>query len=63
MRKVVLILLSVITLANLVLLIIALTQPASSLYPFRLVIGIVFLMFGGFLRRHILRYHEDSKEQ
>lgn len=63
MRKVVLILLSVITLANLVLLIIALTQPASSLYPFRLVIGIVFLMFGGFLRRHILRNHEDSKEQ
>ena len=62
MRKVVLILLSVITLANLVLLIIALTKPASSLYPYRLVIGIVFLMFGGFLRRHILRYNEDSKE-
>ncbi len=62
MRKVVLILLSVITLANLVLLIIALTRPASSLYPNRLVIGIFFLMFGGFLRRHILRYNEDSKE-
>ncbi len=62
MRKVVLILLSVITLANLILLIIVLTKSTSPLYPYRLVIGISLLMFGGFLRRHILRYNEDSKQ-
>jgi hypothetical protein len=62
MRKVVLIYLCVITLANLILLVMALTQSTSSLYPYRLVIGISLLMFGGFLRRHILRYKEDSKK-
>lgn len=62
MRKVVLILLSVITLTNLVLLIIALTHSTSTLYSYRLAIGISLLMFGGFLRQHILRYNEDSNE-
>ncbi|QBZ98197.1 hypothetical protein GS03_01702 [Flavobacterium sangjuense] len=62
MRKITLILLSLLTLVNLVLVIIALTQPTSSLYPYRFVIGISLLMFGGFLRRHILKYREDSKE-
>ncbi|HNP32291.1 MAG TPA: hypothetical protein PKN96_03265 [Flavobacterium sp.] len=61
MNKPTLILLSLITLATLVVLIIALTQPTSAFYPYRLVIGICLLVFGGLLRRHILRYRDDSK--
>lgn len=61
MRKLILVLLSVITLVNLVLLIIALTQPTSSLYPYRLVIGISMIAFGGFLRRHIVLYNKTKK--
>lgn len=61
MRKIILILLSIITLANLVLLIIAFTQPTSLLYPYRLVIGISLIVFGGFLRRHIVLYNKTKK--
>jgi len=60
MRKVILIVLSIITAANLVLLIIALTGN-SSLYRDRLIIVISFLAFGGFLREHILRYNKINK--
>jgi uncharacterized membrane protein HdeD (DUF308 family) len=62
MRKILLIVLTVLMLVNLVLLIIALTQPTSSLYPNRLVIGISFIMFGGFWRQHVLRYNKIPKE-
>jgi uncharacterized membrane protein HdeD (DUF308 family) len=61
MRKLVLIVLSVLTLANLVVLVMALTQPTSSFYPYRMVIGLLLIANGGLLRRHILRYNEDSK--
>jgi len=60
MKKLVLILLSVLTLTNLIMLIFALTNPASVLYPYRLVIGIFLLMFGGFLRRHIVHYNKSN---
>lgn len=42
------------TLANLIVLIIAFTNNASIFYNYRLVIGILFLVVGGFLRRQIL---------
>lgn len=60
MKKVILIVLSVLTLTNLIMLIIALTDPTSVLFPYRLVIGIFLLMFGGFLRRHIVHYNKSN---
>ncbi|MES2410814.1 MAG: hypothetical protein V4535_05150 [Bacteroidota bacterium] len=61
MRKIILVLLSIVTLVNLVLVIISLTQPASSLYPHRFIIGISLITFGAFLRRHIVLYNKTKK--
>jgi hypothetical protein len=62
MRKILLIVLSLLMLVNLVLLIIAQTQPSSSLYPNRLVISLSFIMIGGFWRQHVQRYNKLPKE-
>jgi hypothetical protein len=62
MRKIILGFLSLITIANFILLVIALTNKSSDFYNYRLVIGISFIMFGGFLRQQILSYGKSIKE-
>lgn len=49
------------TLANLIVLIIALTNKDSNFYNYRFVIGISFLVFGGFLRRQILISRKNTE--
>ncbi len=63
MRKIVLVFLSIIVTINFVILVIALTDKSSVLYNYRLVIGISFVMFGGFLRQHILGYNKIYSKQ
>jgi hypothetical protein len=62
MRKIILGFLSLITIVNFILLVIALTNKSSAFYNYRLVIGISFIMFGGFLRQQILSYGKSIKE-
>jgi len=58
MKKTILVLLSIITLANLIFLIIAFTNYSTSLTKYKFLVGICFLTFGGFLRKHILSYNK-----
>lgn len=60
MKKIVLVFLSLVTILNLVILVIAFTNESSFLYNYRLIIGISFLMFGGFLRQHVLSYNKKT---
>jgi hypothetical protein len=62
MRKIVLVALLSITLTNLIILILALTNEKSMFYGYRLVIGIMFIMFGGFLTRYLLSYNKKTSE-
>ena len=62
MRKILLIVLTLIMLATLVLLIIVQTNTYSSLYPNRLVISFSFILFGGFWRQHVISYTKLSNE-
>lgn len=62
MRKIILVFLLLVTIVNFVILTIALTNKSSSFYHNRLVIGISFLMFGGFLRQHILSYNKKPSK-
>jgi hypothetical protein len=62
MRKITLVFLLTVTVINGILMTIALTNKSSSLYQYRFAIGIPFLMFGGFLRRHLLSYNKKAKE-
>lgn len=61
MRKLVLVTLLVITVVNLVILVMALTNEASVFYGYSLVIGIALLTFGGLLTRHLLRYNKKTE--
>ena len=63
MRKIILAFLLLVTIANFIVLAIALTNKSSTFYHNRFVIGISFLVFGGFLRRHILSYNKKSTEK
>ena len=63
MRKIILAFLLLVTIANFIVLAIALTNKSSPFYKNRLVIGISFIMFGGFLRQHILSYNKKSSEK
>ena len=60
MKKTILILLSFLTIINLIVLVIALTDKSSNFYSYRLIIGISFLMFGGFLRQHLSSYNKKN---
>jgi hypothetical protein len=59
MKKIIFLFLILIIVANLILLIIALTDKSSEFYNYRLVIGISFIMFGGFLRHHFLSNNKN----
>ena len=63
MRKIIFIFLLTMTFGNLIILIIALTNQSEFLNQYRLVIGLSFLMFGGFLRQHLIRNSKIAKEQ
>jgi hypothetical protein len=63
MRKIILVFLLIATLANLIILAIALTKPSSNFYQYRFIIGISFTMFGGFLRQHVLSYNKKNIEK
>jgi len=63
MRKIILVFLLVVTIANFIILAIALTNESSSFYHNRLVIGISFVMFGGFLRQYLLSYNKKPVEK
>lgn len=54
MRKFIFITLVIIVTANLIILTIALTNPNSYFYPYRLILGISMLTFGGFLRQQFV---------
>ncbi len=60
MRKIVLVFLLLVTIANFIILAIALTNSSSILHNYRIGIGISFIMFGGFLRQHLLKYNKVS---
>ena len=60
MRKIIFAFLILATIANLVILIIALTDNSSEFYNYRFVIGILFMMFGGLLTRQILSYRKSA---
>jgi hypothetical protein len=60
MRKIIFAFLILATIANLVILIIALTNNSSEFYNYRFVIGILFMMFGGLLTRQILSYRKSA---
>jgi len=62
MKKTILACLLPATIGNLIVLIIALTNKASSFYNYRFVIGISFLVFGGLLRKQILSYRNNVEE-
>ncbi len=53
MKKITLTLSSLLTIVTLVILIIALTNKSSDFYSYRWIIGILFLVFGGVLRKQI----------
>ena len=61
MRKIIFAFLILATIANLVILIIALTDNSSEFYNYRFVIGILFMMFGGLLTRQILSYRKSAE--
>jgi hypothetical protein len=63
MRKIILVFLLLATLANLIILAIALTKPSSSFYQYRFIIGISFITVGGFLRQHVLSYNKKNIEK
>ncbi|KQB42084.1 hypothetical protein RCH33_1426 [Flavobacterium daejeonense] len=58
MKKTILVLLSIITLANFIFLTIAFTNDYPALTKYKFLIGICFITFGGFLRKHILSYNK-----
>ena len=49
-----------VTIANFLILTLALTNKSSSFYPNRLIIGISFLTFGGFVRQNLLSYNKRN---
>ena len=61
MRKIIFAFLTLATIGNLVILIIALTDNSSEFYNYRFVIGILFMMFGGLLTRQILSYRKSAE--
>lgn len=63
MRKIILVFLLTITLGNFIVLVMAFTNQSEFLNQYRLVIGLSFLMFGGFLRQHLIRNTKIAKEQ
>lgn len=63
MRKLVLVTLLFITVVNLVILIMSLTNETSIFYGYRFVIGIAFMAFGGLLTRHLLSYNKETAER
>ncbi len=62
MKKLLLVFLTLVTVLNLILLIIAFTNIDSVLHPYRLVVGLFYMMFGAFLRQHLSSYNRNSKE-
>lgn len=62
MKKLILILLSAATLASLVLLIMSFINFSSWFNSNRILFGIMLVVFGGALHRHILKYNETSKD-
>jgi|GEM_PF-4165156 len=62
MKKTIIAFLFLATIANLIVLIIALTNKTSIFYNYRFVIGISFLMFGGFLRKQIMSFRKKVEE-
>ena len=63
MKKIILVFLLLVNIVNFIILVIALTNKSSSFYHNRLVIGISFIMFGGFLRQHLLSYNKKTVEK
>lgn len=63
MRKIILVFLLTMTLGNFIILVIALTNQSEFFNQYRLIIGLSFLMFGGFLRQHLVRNTKIAKEQ
>ena len=63
MRKIILVFLLAMTLGNFIILVMALTNQSEFLNQYRLIIGLSFLMFGGFLRQHLVRNTKIAKEQ
>lgn len=63
MRKIILVFLLTMTLGNFIILVMALTNQSEFLNQYRLIIGLSFLMFGGFLRQHLVRNTKIAKEQ
>ena len=59
-RKIIFVFLILVTVANLIIFIIALTKESGPLYDYRFLIGISFIMFGGFLRKYISKYNKKS---
>ena len=62
MRKIVLFFLSIVTIVNFIIMAIALTNKSSILHNYKLVIVLSFIMFGGFLRQHLLRYNKINSK-
>jgi hypothetical protein len=62
MKNIIFTLLLTFTIVNLMLLVIALTDQSSVLNNYRLIIAISFMMFGGFLRQHLLGRYKISKK-
>jgi hypothetical protein len=63
MRKIFLVFLLAMTLGNFIILVMALTNQSEFFNQYRLIIGLSFLMFGGFLRQHLVRNTKIAKEQ
>lgn len=63
MRKIILAFLLTMTLGNFIVLVMAFTNQSEFLNQYRLIIGLSFLMFGGFLRQHLIRNTKIAKEQ
>lgn len=63
MRKIILVFLLIMTFGNFIILVLALTNQSEFLAQYRLVIGVSFMMFGGFLRQHLIRNTKIAKEQ
>lgn len=63
MRKIILVFLLTMTLGNFIVLVMAFTNQSEFLNQYRLFIGLSFLMFGGFLRQHLIRNTKIAKEQ
>ena len=59
-RKIVLSFLLVATVANLIILIIALTNKSGPLYDYGFIIGLSFLVLGGYLREHVSKYNKKT---